>query len=145
MQLLSFKHYLFNPQPHYIDCRIAVIFTFDGSLIELSVRNCVPRSQCGGGFPCSLSLSPARSKPLPQSWWCLVPESPKMGIFPFIPLLHLPSLVILGELICSGRQHKALCTKELQVRTEGGFGVTPSSSSVRAGEGRQQLRSSVHP
>lgn len=40
------------------------------------------------------------------------------------PIFSSASLVVFGELICSDHQHKALCTKELQVRTEGGFGVT---------------------
>lgn len=66
----------------------------------------------------------ARSKSLPQSWWGLVPESPKMGISPSFSLLHFPSLVVFGELIHSEHQNKALCTKDFQVRTEGGFGVT---------------------
>lgn len=69
----------------------------------------------GGGFPFSFTLSPARSKSLPQSWWCLVPESQKNGQFPIFSSAPSSLLVIFGELTHSDHQHKALCTREFQI------------------------------
>lgn len=109
----------------------------------------VPR--VGEAFPAPSPSPQPGPSPCPRVGGVWYQNLPKMGVFPAFPLLHLPPLVIFGELIHSDRQHKVLCTKELQTRTEGGFGVTlvpPSSSEssfVRAGEGRQQLRSFVHP
>lgn len=105
MQLLSFKHYLFNLQPHYIDCRIAVIFTLDSSLIEPSLRNCAWCSQHGKHFV-------LHTHPLPSQTQVRAADIPKHHLQ---ASPHLPLLVTFGELIHSYRQYKAPCTKERQM------------------------------